>query len=224
MLLSGDDSGGGMGTQCLERYWSAPWNLLDLEGESVNEEGSLQLREDILQSLESRGFEIVFCWIPIHVGIPGNEKADNAARLGSAPLEHAVPYSDMCQIAQQKVTNKWQELWNEQIHNKLHNVKPVLANWPTLPYRKADATLTRLRIGHTRYTHRCLLFQEPIPMCTSCNIPNTVDHILTKCPSFNSHRLRFFNSNFLDLRTLLGEKPHPNLFAFLRNIGFISQI
>ncbi|GBN30637.1 hypothetical protein AVEN_219574-1 [Araneus ventricosus] len=116
----------------------------------------------------------------------------NAARLGSAPLEHDVPYSDICQIVLQKVINKWQELWNEQIHNKLHNVKPVIANWPTLPYRKADATLTRLRVGHTRYTHRYLLFQEPIPMCTSCNIPNTVDHILTKCPNFNSHRLRFF--------------------------------
>ncbi|GBN58602.1 hypothetical protein AVEN_208928-1 [Araneus ventricosus] len=112
---------------------------------------------DILRNLEIRGFEIVFCWIPSHVGIPGNEKADNAACLGS------VPYSDMCQIVQQKVINKWQELWNEQIHNKLHNVKPVIANWPILPYRKADATLTRLRIGHTRY----LLFQEPIPMCTS---------------------------------------------------------
>ncbi|GFW86103.1 pggt1b [Trichonephila clavipes] len=34
---------------------------------------------DITSRLYSKGFDIVFCWLPSHVGIIGNEQADSAA-------------------------------------------------------------------------------------------------------------------------------------------------
>ncbi|GFT64951.1 RNase H domain-containing protein [Trichonephila clavipes] len=54
----------------------------------------------------------------------------------------------------------WQESWSQQLDNKLHSVKPVIGEWPVMPMRRTDVKLTRLRIGHTRFTHRHLLFGE----------------------------------------------------------------
>ncbi|GFU73952.1 pggt1b [Trichonephila clavipes] len=40
---------------------------------------------DITSRLYSKGFDIVFCWLPSHVGIIGNEQADNAGKVGDDP-------------------------------------------------------------------------------------------------------------------------------------------
>ncbi|GFX23752.1 pggt1b [Trichonephila clavipes] len=40
---------------------------------------------DITSRLYRKGFDIVFCWLPSHVGIIGNEQADSAARFGDDP-------------------------------------------------------------------------------------------------------------------------------------------
>ncbi|GFU13055.1 hypothetical protein TNCV_2128831 [Trichonephila clavipes] len=37
-----------------------------------------------------------------------------------------------------------------------------------MPMRRTDVKLTRLRIGHTRFTHRHLLLGEDAPECSSC--------------------------------------------------------
>ncbi|GFT35034.1 hypothetical protein TNCV_2824981 [Trichonephila clavipes] len=42
--------------------------------------------------------------------------------------------------------------------------------WPVMPLRRTDVKLTRLRIGHTRFTHRHLLFGERAPECPSCHV------------------------------------------------------
>ncbi|GFW30501.1 RNase H domain-containing protein [Trichonephila clavipes] len=55
------------------------------------------------------------------------------------------------------------ESWSQQLDNKLHSVKPVIGAWPVMPMRRNDVKLTRLRIGHTRFTHRHLLFGENAP-------------------------------------------------------------
>ncbi|GFV84041.1 hypothetical protein TNCV_3037041 [Trichonephila clavipes] len=48
------------------------------------------------------------------------------------------------------------ETWDQQILNKLHNIHPSTSHWAALPVRRHDVRLTRLRIGHTRFTHRHL--------------------------------------------------------------------
>ncbi|PRD22757.1 UNVERIFIED_CONTAM: xpo7-b [Trichonephila clavipes] len=42
-----------------------------------------------------------------------------------------------------------------------------------MPMRRTDVKLTRLRIGHTRFTHRHLLFGENAPKCPSCKVSYT---------------------------------------------------
>ncbi|GFT56816.1 RNase H domain-containing protein [Trichonephila clavipes] len=76
----------------------------------------------------------------------------------------------------------WQESWSQQLDNKLHSVKPVIGAWSVMPMRRTDVKLTRLCIGHTRFTHRHLLFGERAPECPSCHVSYTVHHILIDCP------------------------------------------
>ncbi|GBN44094.1 hypothetical protein AVEN_93695-1 [Araneus ventricosus] len=179
---------------------------------------------DILENLASQGFIIYLCWIPSHVGILGNEQADKAAKSASISKNGTVPISDFKTHIKLLLYSKWQEHWNVETENKLHAVKPTVESWPSLKNRKADTVLTRLRIGHTRFTHRHLLLGDPAPMCSECNCIMSVHHILSACSNFNSQRLRFFNSTTISLPALLVETPHVHLFAFLKAIGFYSLI
>ncbi|GFU87539.1 integrase catalytic domain-containing protein [Trichonephila clavipes] len=65
----------------------------------------------------------------------------------------------------------WQETWDQQVLNKLHSIHPSTSHWAALPVRRHDVHLTRLRIGHTRFTHRHLLLGENAPECPSCKVP-----------------------------------------------------
>ncbi|GFW17464.1 RNase H domain-containing protein [Trichonephila clavipes] len=172
----------------------------------------------------SKGFDIVFCWLPSHVGIIGNEQADCAARSATTHLPVAVPLPDMKRVILHHIFQIWQESWIQQLDNKLHSVKPVIGAWPVMPMRRTDVKLTRLRIGHIRFTHRHLFLGECAPQCPSCKVSYTVRHVLIDCPVFDNYRFTFFNSSHLTLPDLVGETPRQNLFVFIRRIGFLYLI
>jgi ribonuclease HI len=179
---------------------------------------------NLLNHLGSRGFNIKFCWVPSHVGIEGNELADNAAKSTCNYLLVKLPYCDAKRFVTELVYKKWQHSWDEQTFNKLHEIKPRIALWPPHSSRKEDVILTRLRIGHTRYTHRHLLLRELSPTCNSCNVVMTVKHILIECPNFQNARLKHFNNISIVLSDLLSSTPHCNLSWFLKDIGFYPHI
>ncbi|GFW49995.1 putative RNA-directed DNA polymerase from transposon X-element [Trichonephila clavipes] len=119
---------------------------------------------DITSGLYSKSFDIVFCWLPSHVGIIGNEQADSAAKSATTHLPLAVPLLDMKRVILHHIFKIWQESWSQQLDNKLHSMKPVIGAWPVIPIRRTDIKLTRLRIGPTRFTHRHLLLGEGAPI------------------------------------------------------------
>ncbi|GBN77942.1 hypothetical protein AVEN_115792-1 [Araneus ventricosus] len=59
---------------------------------------------------------------------------------------------------------------------KLHSIKPIIENWSEDVNRKRSTILTRLRIGHTIFTHRHLLLGEPAPTCPHCSCTMSVKH------------------------------------------------
>ncbi|GBN71036.1 hypothetical protein AVEN_82692-1 [Araneus ventricosus] len=147
---------------------------------------------DILEKLASKGFIINLCWIPSHVGILGNEQADKADKSATFSINGTIPVGDLKNHFKLLLYTEWQEQWNVETGNKRHAIKPTVQSWPSLKNRKADTILTRLRVGHTRVTHRHLLLGEQAPMCSQCNCTLSVHHILSECSNFNSQRLRFF--------------------------------
>ncbi|GBN48609.1 hypothetical protein AVEN_161713-1 [Araneus ventricosus] len=64
---------------------------------------------DIYDKLCARGFTILFCWIPAHVGINGNEQADRAAKVASAFfINITVPVSDLKKFDKNSCYSNWQ--------------------------------------------------------------------------------------------------------------------
>ena len=108
----------------------------------------------------SKTKEILFCWLPSHIGIKGNEAADVKAKA-SLYLEISnfkLPCTDFKPFINRYILSKWQLSWDRATFNKLHEIKPVLGkNTIYRSLRREEVVLTRLRIGHTRLTHSYLL-------------------------------------------------------------------
>ena len=110
---------------------------------------------------------LVIAWIPSHVGISGNEKADRLAKaaLTSSLAAHSqVCWSDLKPRVDTYICTAWQALWNNETSNKLYEIRPnlkeSLCNTTQSLYRKQETVITRLRIGHTWITHSYLLKKE----------------------------------------------------------------
>ncbi|GFW69056.1 RNase H domain-containing protein [Trichonephila clavipes] len=67
----------------------------------------------LLRKLERKGFGIIFSWVPLHVGILGNEQADTAARSMSDHMQRPVCCQDLKTSAQNYIHRVWQETWDQ---------------------------------------------------------------------------------------------------------------
>ncbi|GFU33749.1 probable RNA-directed DNA polymerase from transposon X-element [Trichonephila clavipes] len=119
----------------------------------------------LLRKLERKGFDIIFSWVPGNVDIFGNERENRLIPLHdpSDHMQRPVCYRDLKTSTQNYIHRVWQETWDQQILNKLHNIHPSTSHWAALPGRTHDVRLTRLRIGNSRFTHRHLLLGENAP-------------------------------------------------------------
>ena len=168
--------------------------------------------------------DIILCWVPSHVGIRGNEKADSAAK-SALDLPHAqvgVPYTDFKLLISQYIFSTWQDDWNGAVANRLHSVKPVLGDWQSSyrRCRKDEVVLCRARIGHTYMTHSYILKKDPPPQCEHCQCILTVRHILVEC----NHLAQTRNDIFGRCGVVESFQFHPELILnFLKDSEFYSK-
>ncbi|GBO16986.1 putative RNA-directed DNA polymerase from transposon X-element [Araneus ventricosus] len=175
--------------------------------------------------LQDRNFDILFCWIPGHVGISGNDETDAAAKAASSNVETFVTFQDIDQVLKQTILIKWQHIWDLELNNKLHSIQPSIAGFqPNNLNRRMSVKLARLRLGHTYFTHKHLLYADPAPSCSSCSTIISVRHILCECPKYRVLRRKYFGKAYPDLRDILGEHYNANVFSFVHDINFIHSI
>ena len=201
-----------------------------------------------LQLLHSRRKSVCFCWVPSHVNIAGNEKADGEAKMAALVHRSAssylpsslqlgyLPGEDYLPVLRKGFCERWQLLWTASYPNKLLALKPDLGPWKSSCTRNRlqEVSLARLRIGHTHLSHGHLMTNDPPPNCSFCrrNIIPTVHHLLLECPFFGILRNQCFpslRSIPLDRRLphVLSESPTFNrrvIFEFLSRSRLIYQL
>ena len=162
-----------------------------------------------------------------HIGVGGgDERADSAAKsaLDLIPDKFKIPYTYLKPKINRFLHTKWQQHWNNNIHNKLFLIKPTLGGWrPTLrKSRKEQVIVSRLCIGHTKLTHSYILKQEQQPQCETCQTPLTVKHLFMECRFFARIRNRYFKA--YNMKDLFENIIIEDILSFLREIKLYHRI
>lgn len=169
------------------------------------------------------GHSVWLQWIPSHIGLTGNTRADAAARRA---------HSSDCPVASLPLTpsacrlqiRRWSALQTRQFiedavrcNEFLRAIDPAMQLYPTQRLTRAEETLLhrlRLNVAYTpSYLHK--IGRRGSATCTSCDAIADVAHLLLTCPTFSTpraalaRRLQALGRHPLSLATLLGPVPRP---------------
>ena len=201
--------------------------LLTLCNDKFDNPMTAQLKLEI-DALLLEGKNIVLCWVPGHSNIPGNELADQKAKLASqkTPQYLPLPYTDYHQYVNDKLQKLWDEDWKSS-NSKMVAIKDHARKWVTQENfsRKDEVVFNRLRAGHTFLTHSYLMEGIPTPpVCPYCNITvATVRHILIVCGSLSATRARYLG-NSVTIQEVLGKNIQLNVYQFIRRIRLYDKV
>lgn len=143
---------------------------------------------------------ITLMWIPSHMGMIGNEKADEEAK---------------------KAIEKWQQ--NNDVNiNLLRRLKNdySFVKFPNDMTRKDQNIITRLRTGYTRHTHSYKMDKKDPPKCEKCDKIITVKHLMISCKELETKRKKH-NVKFEDLNN---PDKLKNIIAYIKDIGLHDKI
>ena len=152
-------------------------------------------------TLQDIGITTQLQWIPSHVGVFGNEMADEFAKgaheipeITTEPLD----LSEAKNLIKEEHTKVWQRYY-EGVKDNLHigDIKDKTSTWSWLPHkhRRVDIAMARLRIGHVGLNEYLTRFHMANNQnCSHCNSPETVHHFLIECRKYQNIRGKLKNS------------------------------
>jgi hypothetical protein len=144
-------------------------------------------------------------WIPGHMSIVGNDRADEEAKKAAKSQGKGVDTitcsplkSSRSQIIKRANKDHWNAAWKAEKTTSSHlqkittrrHVDESAKIYNGITERRDPARLIRLRTGHcslNEYLYRFGIEESPMCECNS-EIIETVDHFLTRCPRYERER------------------------------------
>ena len=170
----------------------------------------LQARH-LASCLKTSGTKVTIAWIPSHIGVPGNEKADELA-VGERQSPSGAKIVNSLDASE--CAARFKKVWQSSVVNKLQQecLKDTVQcrtslgvfDWQFDKNRQNSVALHRIRTGHNllnKYQFR--LDEGADPSCRfGCEKLEDAEHLLLHCPVLDSHRrnlVLFFSKNNIDL-------------------------
>ena len=190
--------------------------------------------KQLIHRAKTLNISLEMCWVPGHVNIAGNEKADAAAKEAAvvttqAPTR-AIPHIDMKRPVREAIFKKWQVDWKSLRGEgrKLREIKQDVHRWKSSQNknRRIETALSRLRVGHTNITHAYLMqSQANPPECEICRQPITVKHLLVECLKYAPTRRKYYNNPTLsDMLAESSTFDISKITNFLKETGLLDKI
>ena len=137
--------------------------------------------------------EVTLVWVPAHVGIEGNERADALARDATGDEQNLpLTTTDANYLTSQYC---W-ELW-ETDYQSIKPNSPYKTFWPdaiktqesTTVSRRYSRIFFRITTGHCGLNHHLhRIGKHENGLCERCGTEETIEHFILKCPKYENHR------------------------------------
>jgi ribonuclease HI len=203
--------------------------------ESLHSDNCDKSVQDVITTwttLKENGCHVNFYWVPSHVGIPGNEAADAAAKeatltpAGFDTPDKVVTIHMLKQKLRSYSLSQWQQNWTTSSSGRFTytifpRVSSKLAFQNTPLSHRNWKLLLKASTGHfpvNSYLFRFRLhFDDRCPFCSQCE---TLEHTLTVCPRFDLQRFTFL----LDKGLQSNRVPVERYFQDVRLLPLTAKI
>ena len=143
-----------------------------------------------MESITKLDTNITLVWIPAHVGLSGNEIADQLAKSAlqhsSIDLNIKFEARELYSMVDNYVLKCWQSEWASSqstvAYRSWHkSVSKLIKHSEN--NRQNQVLITRLRLGACGLNHHlCRIGCHDNGYCINCNVAETVEHFLIDCP------------------------------------------
>jgi hypothetical protein len=145
------------------------------------------------KAIKSKGIITHIHWVPGHLGIYGNEKADQAAKHGAdwqdpSSQELGLSISFLTRKLKEQILSHWSNIWSTSTHSQHYQqfqTQPRLKASPLRLPKQLWSTIMQLKLAHGYF--RSYLVRLPDyddDSCPSCHryVKQTPYHLLLQCP------------------------------------------
>ena len=179
------------------------------DGSAADRPALLDIIYSALKTIQDRGLILDMCWIPSHVGLVGNKRADLLAkavvRNQNTELVIKPELTELKERVDDFILSKWQSRWREEKTGRQYfDLEPRVSNQAKYDHkrRQQEVTITRLR------PRKCLLNYYLFKMkrhrnglCDTCGVDETVEHFVMNCGN-NKERIRNLKNACIKQKTL----------------------
>lgn len=141
----------------------------------------------IVKELHRKGTSVALQWVPSHKGVRGNERADTLAKQATKRPPALYPPPSEAVVRSAITEHIWRFHPDARTAQKTAPPTCITRGFT----RDETSLLMRLRSGSAK-TKAVLHFigQSKDPFCTSCDVHETIEHVVQHCKKFKQPRKR----------------------------------